>query len=226
MFNSIEWSDRKWAKEAKGRRVAKTATMPSFWNNIVYILKVNSPLVRVLRLVDRENKMAMGYIYEAVDRAEEAIQKAFDDHENKPAMGYIYEAVDRANDAIQKAFDGKRENISKVFEIIDRRWEYQLHQPLHAIGFYLNPQFYYDDAERIDSDKEIINGLYKVIQMFESDKNKSNTTIDELSRSKNAEGIFGEEIEEENVDDYKSDEYEDDDDLEFPNEEDENDEGE
>jgi len=40
--------------------------MPSFWNIIVYILKVMGPLVRVLRLVDNERKPTMGYIYEAM----------------------------------------------------------------------------------------------------------------------------------------------------------------
>nr|DAD29242.1 TPA_asm: hypothetical protein HUJ06_030710 [Nelumbo nucifera] len=83
IFNSIEWSDSKWAKEAKGRRVAETTMMPSFWNNIVYILKVCSRLVCVLRLVDHENKLVMGYIYEVVDKAKEAIQKAIDGKREK-----------------------------------------------------------------------------------------------------------------------------------------------
>ena len=42
--------------------------MPSFWNTIVYILKVMGPLVRVLRLVDNERKPTMGNIYETMDR--------------------------------------------------------------------------------------------------------------------------------------------------------------
>ena len=29
-------------------------------------------------------------------------------------------------------------------EIIDRRWEVQLHRPLHLTGYFLNQQFYYD----------------------------------------------------------------------------------
>ena len=39
--------------------------MPSFWNHVVYILKVMGPLVKVLQLVDNERKPTMGYIYEA-----------------------------------------------------------------------------------------------------------------------------------------------------------------
>nr|KYP49050.1 hypothetical protein KK1_029253 [Cajanus cajan] len=79
--------------------------MPSFWRNVVYILKVMAPLVKVLRLVDSEKKPAMGYIYEAMDKAKEAIMKSFNNNETK------YKAV---------------------FEIVDRRWDVQLHRPLHA----------------------------------------------------------------------------------------------
>ena len=70
--------------------------MPSFWNGVVYILKVMGPLVRVLRLIDNERRPAMGYIYEARDRAKEAIMKAFNENELK---------------------------YKEIFYIIDERWE-------------------------------------------------------------------------------------------------------
>ncbi|KAM4091218.1 hypothetical protein ACJW30_09G121400 [Castanea mollissima] len=82
MFTSKEWVRSRWAKEANTKRVVETILMPSFWNTIVYILKVMGPLVRVLRLVDNERKPAMGYIYEAMDRAKEAIIKAFNENED------------------------------------------------------------------------------------------------------------------------------------------------
>ncbi|RDX61626.1 hypothetical protein CR513_60124, partial [Mucuna pruriens] len=40
------------------------------------------PIVRVLRLVDNEKRPTMGYIYEAMDRVKEAIQKAFNSKED------------------------------------------------------------------------------------------------------------------------------------------------
>ena len=57
--------------------------MPSFWNHVVYILKVMGPLVKVLQLVDNERKPAMGYIYKAMDRCKEAIKKSFNENEDK-----------------------------------------------------------------------------------------------------------------------------------------------
>ncbi|KAF8393861.1 hypothetical protein HHK36_020059 [Tetracentron sinense] len=54
----------------------ETVLSTTFWNNIVYAMKITTPLVRVLRLVDGERKPPMGYIYEAMDRAKETIKEA------------------------------------------------------------------------------------------------------------------------------------------------------
>lgn len=66
-------------KDAKGKHVVETVLMPTFWNSVVYILKVMGPLIKVLRLVDNERKPAMGYLYEAMDRVKETIMKYFNE---------------------------------------------------------------------------------------------------------------------------------------------------
>ncbi|XP_057984783.1 uncharacterized protein LOC110670460 [Hevea brasiliensis] len=93
MFTSEEWTKSKWAKELSGKKVYSIVMMPTFWTNIVYILKIFGPLVRVLRLVDDEKMPAMGYIYEAMDRAKEAIAKSFDENEEKYRT--IFEIIDK-----------------------------------------------------------------------------------------------------------------------------------
>ena len=135
MFTSEKWVTSKWAKETKGKRAADIILMSSFWNHVVYILKVMGPLVRVLRLVDNENKPAMGYIYEAMDRAKETIKRSFNENEEK------YE---------------------KIFTIIDERWNCQLHRPLHAVGYYLNPEFFYK-IKSVGFDAEVLDGLYQCV---------------------------------------------------------------
>ena len=161
MFISTQWKESRWAKEQKGKAVEKIVGMNSFWNNVTYVLKLTAPLVRVLRLVDSEKKPAMGYIYEAVDRAKEAIMAAFED----------------------------KSKYKDVFDIIDRRWEVQLHRPLHAAGYYFNPEFFYDHTN-ISGDEEVMTGLYKVIQKMVPEEDQDN--IDrQISIYKNAGGLFG-----------------------------------
>jgi len=95
MFVSDEWNANKLSKEAKGRETTKTILMPSFWRNMVYILKVIALLVKVLRLLNGERKPSMSYIHEAIDQAKEASMKSFKNSE------IIYK---------------------EVFAIIDQRW--------------------------------------------------------------------------------------------------------
>jgi hypothetical protein len=48
------------------------AYQESFWDAVKEVCTINEPLVKVLRLVNRD-KPAMGYLYEAMDRAKESI---------------------------------------------------------------------------------------------------------------------------------------------------------
>ncbi|KAK9053403.1 hypothetical protein SSX86_030037 [Deinandra increscens subsp. villosa] len=68
MFISSEWSTCAWAKRADGKEVKKIIMDErNFWPSVVYCIKTTMPLVEVLRLVDGEQKPAMGYIYGAMD---------------------------------------------------------------------------------------------------------------------------------------------------------------
>ncbi|XP_034694103.1 uncharacterized protein LOC117920605 [Vitis riparia] len=166
MFTSSDWSDSKRAKEQKGKTIANIVLMPSFWNTIVFYLKVSGPLVRVLRLVDGEKKAP---------------------------MGDIYEAMNRAKDAIVRSFNGNEEKYKEIFNIIDKRWEIQLHRPLHAAGYFLNPEFFYDKLE-IEHDAEIMSDLYKCILRLTRDLAKQEKVVAEVSLFTNAQGLFGNEL--------------------------------
>ncbi|KAL6535714.1 hypothetical protein OROHE_012558 [Orobanche hederae] len=162
MFQSERWQKSNYSKDPIGRNIAGFIATANFWNNVVCSLKVAGPLVKVLRLVDGEKKPPMGYIYEAMDRAKETIARAFDHDEHK-----------------YKTF----------FEIIDNRWDVQLHQPLHAAAYYLNPEFYYTNSD-IENDKEVSLGLYKCLERMVDD-DVQDQIGDQLELYKRAEGFFG-----------------------------------
>ena len=56
------------------------------------------------------------------------------------AIRYIYESIDKANKQIQNIFRGVKKNYQPIWDIVDKRWEFQLHRPLHAANYYLNPR--------------------------------------------------------------------------------------
>lgn len=47
----------------------------SFWKSVVYVNKTAGLLVHVLRMDDRDQTPAMGFIYGAIDEAKENIAK-------------------------------------------------------------------------------------------------------------------------------------------------------
>jgi hypothetical protein len=52
----------------------------------------------------------------------------------KPAMGYIYEVMDSTKETIQNSFNNNEDKYRQIFDIMDKRWECQLHHPLHAVA--------------------------------------------------------------------------------------------
>ncbi|CAL9121324.1 unnamed protein product [Musa textilis] len=152
-----------WPKEAKDKRVGDVILMLFFWNLIVYILKVMSPFVQVLRMTDNKKQHM---------------------------MGYIYKTIDKTNEMIQKFFDGNEEKYKKIFVIIDERWNCQFHRPLHVIGYYLNSKFFYKNTS-IEFNAKVINGLYKCVARLVLILKVQDKIIHELSLYKNVDGLFG-----------------------------------
>ncbi|MQL88423.1 hypothetical protein Taro_020982 [Colocasia esculenta] len=101
------------------------------------------PLARVLRAVDGEKRSEMGYLYEAIDRANELIQM------------------------------NNKTTYAKWLEIIDRRWEHTLHHDLHATWHFFNPQYMYRTDgrnENYDNASEVLIGVKNVIKcMLDND---------------------------------------------------------
>ena len=77
MFGSNQWKSSRFAKIKDGKMVENYVLDSRFWKNIVTCLKGAYPLIKVLRMVDSDEKPAMGFIYEEMDRAKETIQTNF-----------------------------------------------------------------------------------------------------------------------------------------------------
>ncbi|KAL4574986.1 hypothetical protein LXL04_021826 [Taraxacum kok-saghyz] len=163
MVISEEWEKAKWSsKDLTARKVKTYFMQETFWRNVLYALKLTGPLVKVLWLVDGEKYPAMVYIYKAMDRAKEAIRDSFTNPEDYKA----------------------------AFKIIDRRWECQLHRPLHAAGHFLNPGIFYNNHDG-EGFGEVEKGLYDCIMRLVPDHETQDKISIELDRYRNAEALFG-----------------------------------
>ncbi|XP_022014421.1 uncharacterized protein LOC110913912 [Helianthus annuus] len=162
MFTSEKWNTSKFTKQTGGARIANIILFPSFWNSVNFAVKIGYPLLGVLHLVDGEKK---------------------------PPMGYIYNAMKVAKELIAASFKNKEAKYREIFKIIDKRWDCQLHQPLHATGYYFNPGLYYNNPE-VEDATEVISGLQACITkliLTEDEQIQINT---ELLLYRRADGIF------------------------------------
>jgi len=77
MFTSNEWQSSQLVKTRDGGLVENLILDKEFWKNILNCLRGALPLIKVLRMVDSDEKPAMGFIYEEMDIAKEKIQSLF-----------------------------------------------------------------------------------------------------------------------------------------------------
>jgi hypothetical protein len=71
-----EWNACQWSKKAEGKEIVEKVYEKAFWKRAEEIVLLSAPLVKVLRMVDGD-KPAMGFVYEAMDQAKEAIKEAY-----------------------------------------------------------------------------------------------------------------------------------------------------
>ncbi|KAL4198956.1 hypothetical protein AMTRI_Chr03g142580 [Amborella trichopoda] len=167
IFASELWSQSKWSMHKDGRKAEKIILNTSFWSQIIIALELARPLVRVLRLVDGDAKPVMGYIHEAMTRARTEIKDVLKDDES-----------------MRKA----------MLEIIDRRWDTQLHKHLHSAGYFLNSSLHYKHPS-IESDRVLRRGLLDVLERLVPDKDiQDEIQSHELIKFKLALGNFERDI--------------------------------
>ncbi|CAH1424022.1 unnamed protein product [Lactuca virosa] len=120
------------------------------------------PLVQVLRLVDGEQT---------------------------PAMRFIYGAMDECKEKIAKSLDNNLASYKEIWDIIDKKWELQMHRDFHAAAYYLSPQYRW--SPNVSEHPEIKRGLYDVMERLVKDTTVYLKIEDQLVAYKEKRGLFG-----------------------------------
>ena len=105
---------------------------------------------------------------------------------DKNPTGFLYEAMDSAKEAIQHLYRSNETKYRPIWNIIDRRWNRQLHQHIHAAAYYLNPKYYFSNTFKADAKVHI--GLDTCIQRLVADLDLQDLILDELQSYKREEG--------------------------------------
>jgi hypothetical protein len=118
LFVSDVWhNNKKLSTSPVGQKIQEDVRSISFWNSVETCMKVSLPLLRVLRIVDGDERPAMPNVMAAMDLAKEKIKAAIDD---KPTL------------------------VKKVIKIVEDRWESQTGVKLYGAALFLNPSRFFD----------------------------------------------------------------------------------
>jgi len=76
-----------------------------------------------------------------------------------------------------------------IWNIVDARWELQLHRPLHAAAYYLNPHYHYNPNFKVNANIKI--GLNQCLEMMVPNVSERCKIDLQLESFNNAKGLFG-----------------------------------
>ncbi|CAM0952134.1 unnamed protein product [Alopecurus aequalis] len=163
MVTSNKWVKSTYAKGSVGKEIAAIILKDvDFWAQCKHVAKVTEPLLRVLRLVDSNEK---------------------------PSMGYLYDAMEKAKESIRKRMTHNACLYGPYVRVIDARLEKQLHSPLHAAGCFFNPSIYFSPSFKMQS--IVSRGLMKTITSLVRDDETQDKVFLQLEEYKKSTGDFG-----------------------------------
>ena len=128
--------DHKLSKKVAGKTFSAIILDNRFWNECYKIVKIVTPLVKLLRIVDSDEKPSLPYVYEGMYRAKLAIKETF-----------------------------KRDKVSKYkkyTKLVKDRWDRHLKGDLHAAACLLNPAYMYAPNSIIKG--KVITALVEVLE--------------------------------------------------------------
>ncbi|CAI5476768.1 unnamed protein product [Closterium sp. Yama58-4] len=177
MVISEEWEDVAVARTEEGMEVRKLLLDDVFWDCGTAVHRLMTPIYEVLRAVDTQAQV-MGQLYGLML---EATVKT-----NAAAETAAAHFIKRTGLLLPK---DKSTFLTTIKAIIARRWDAQLHNPLHAIGWLLNPRNQYIGEVR--NDKEIRKGVDEVIKARGGDVQQRITLAAQVAQFHRGEGRLG-----------------------------------
>ena len=108
------------------------------------------------------------------------------DGEQTP-MGSLYEAMDRTREAVRNKYKGESQKFQPIWDIIDKRWSNQLHQPIHAAGYFLNPCYRFSPSYA-NPNGEVMEGFSECMQRMVPDIAVRDLIVAKMEVYQNATG--------------------------------------
>lgn len=137
MFHSSEYVSSPYANRSLSISCVEILNDDELWRAVEEIAAVSEPLLRVMRDVSG----------------------------GKAAIGYIYESMTKVMDSIRTYYIMDEGKCKSFLDIVEQKWQVELHSPLHSAAAFLNPSIQYNTELKFLSTikEEFYNVLDKVL---------------------------------------------------------------
>ncbi|XP_057719382.1 uncharacterized protein LOC130933786 [Arachis stenosperma] len=112
------FTSHKLAKSANEKIVSSIVLDSKFWQDCVTTVKMVGPLIKLLRLVDADEKSP---------------------------LEIVYESMQRAKNAIKTMFRNRKAAYTPYTSILKMRWDKHFKRDLHAAAYFLNLGIFYSE---------------------------------------------------------------------------------
>eukprot|EP00253_Pinus_taeda_P028377 PITA_28377 len=102
--------------------------------------------------------------------------------------------MDQSKEHIQVAYKVKVGKYGPIWEINDNRWNNQLHFPIHAARYFLNPKYHYKARLGEEHTGEVKDGLYDCLERMVPKHSDQLEIHKQLSLFSKVAGIFAENL--------------------------------
>ncbi|XP_021901767.1 uncharacterized protein LOC110817506 [Carica papaya] len=161
MFSHSEWLSSIYSRRPDAQAIKSLLHLERFWKSAHEAVSVSEPLIKMLRVVDGD----------------------------MPAIGYMYEGIERVKLSVKAYYKGIEEKYMPIWDIINRRWNTQLHSSLHDAAAFLNPSIFYNQNFKVDL--KMRNGFQEaMIKLATTDNDKIEITKEHPIYI-NAQGALG-----------------------------------
>ena len=110
------------------------------------------------------------------------------DGNEKPAIGYLYKAMDKAKENIKTSLKNKISTYIPFTNIINVKWDKQLHSSLHVVGCYVNPRIFFKPSFK--KQKDVTKCLLNTITRLVSNPNERDILSSQIEEYKKSLGDF------------------------------------
>ncbi|XP_052111636.1 uncharacterized protein LOC127743011 [Arachis duranensis] len=113
------FTSHKLSKSVNGKMVSSIILDSKFWDDCITTVMLVGPLIKLLRLVDADEK---------------------------PSLGIMYEGMQKAKIAIKTMFRNIKSAYTPYTSILKMLWDKHLKRDLHAVAYFLNLDFFYSEG--------------------------------------------------------------------------------